>query len=44
MGRLIPAGTGFRKYKKIIANIPEVEAEEESSGDMEPSAEETIGG
>ncbi|OGP25052.1 MAG: DNA-directed RNA polymerase subunit beta' [Deltaproteobacteria bacterium GWB2_55_19] len=44
MGRLIPAGTGFRKYKKIIANIPEVEAEEESGGDMEPSAEETIGG
>ncbi len=43
MGRLVPAGTGFRKYIKITANIPELKAEEES-GIAPEIVEETIGG
>ncbi|MBI5455143.1 MAG: DNA-directed RNA polymerase subunit beta' [Deltaproteobacteria bacterium] len=43
MGRLIPAGSGFRKYINITANIPELKAEEES-GIAPEIAEETIGG
>ncbi|MBI5644274.1 MAG: DNA-directed RNA polymerase subunit beta' [Deltaproteobacteria bacterium] len=37
MGRLIPAGSGFRKYTKAAARVPEVKLEEETT-------QETVGG
>ncbi|MBI5887451.1 MAG: DNA-directed RNA polymerase subunit beta' [Deltaproteobacteria bacterium] len=33
MGRLIPAGAGFRKYTKIVAAVPQVEAQLEGTGE-----------
>jgi DNA-directed RNA polymerase subunit beta' len=40
MGRLIPAGTGFRRYTKVSASVPEpIEGPEEKAPEAETSAE-----
>ncbi len=38
MGRLVPAGSGFRKYTKIKAQVPEIEEEEEAQAVPEEAA------